>query len=99
MQQRAAKQQPLTRPSDNSGVTASLRNRSTSLAGHAVMARAVGHKRKVQTSKLAKFDDDGDEIEIPDEFAAVDRYLQTKPGSEAALAALAAWRAEKRRQS
>ena len=94
MQARAAKGQPLTQPGDNAGVTASLRNRSTSLAGHAVLARAVGHKRKLQTSKLAKFDDDGDEIEIPDEFAAVDRYLATKPGSAAALAALAAWRAK-----
>jgi len=45
--------------------------------------------------RLSKLlDVDGDEIEVPDEFAAVDRYLATKPGSEAALAALAAWRAE-----
>lgn len=96
MQRRREKQMPLAVPADQASVTKSIRARGQKTAkdGHRILARAVGHKRKTQTTKEARFDEEGDEIESWHQFAAVDQYLETEPGSHAAAMALAAWRRE-----
>lgn len=91
MQQRAERGEPLAQMDDQEQVTASIKKRhaKTGQNGHTVLARSVGHKQKVQVSKIANFDDDGDEIERLTDFTLIDRYLDTKPGTQAALLALA----------
>lgn len=96
MQQRAAKGIPLAVQSDQPAVTQSIAGRfkKTAKDGFRVMARTIGHKKKCQSTKEARFDDEGEAIEEWHQFAAVDRYLATEPGSQAAAVAMRAWRQE-----
>lgn len=83
MQKRVAREQPLAVAADQPLVVDSVRER--------VMERALG-KKKFQATRDAKYDDDGDEIEVETDWTLIDRYLATPLGSPAAGAALAMWR-------
>lgn len=78
MQQRPARGEPLAGLADQPAVTKSIgeRGKKTSKHGFTVLARSVGHKSKQQKAREAKFDDDGEEIEVWHPFAALDRYLE-----------------------
>lgn len=78
MQRRAARQEPLAQPADNHAVTRSIAERGVSKRG--------------KPTREAQFDDEGEAIELPNEFSLVDAYLATPIGSAAARAALARWK-------
>ena len=94
MQQRAECGEPLAQRADSDGVTASIQRRGKKVAknGYFVAARAVGQgsKNKTQTTREARFDDDGEEYEKVDEFTLIDAYLDTRPGTRAAAETLSA---------
>lgn len=81
MQRRAAEHEPLSQPTDQPVVTADVQSRARGRYakidkdGFRVMARTIGHKSKTQSSKEAKFNEDGDEIEDVGQFTLLDRYL------------------------
>ena len=98
MQGRAARGVPLAEASDQPLVTEGIRITARGRYAkpgkdaHTVRARSVGRKSKVQKTKDARFDDEGDEIETPHEFSLIDQYLATEIGSQAAAKAMAEWR-------
>lgn len=89
MQARAARGETLSQPSDQAGVTESIRRRHASQRkdGMHVASRIA----RTGTSE-ARFDDDGEPLERSTEWSAADRYLATQPGTREARAALRLWR-------
>lgn len=97
MQKRADAGEPLAVPSDQADIRESIENRARHKSqrrdGVHTAARTVGSRSK-QTAE-SKFDEDGEEIEKAGEFVAVDRYLSTTPGTQAAAEALQLWKSQR----
>jgi hypothetical protein len=100
MQGRAERGEQLAQAADQDGVTASIKRQhvKTSKNGYSTQGRKVGVRSKKQNrlqNADSRFDEGGESIEKPSEFACCDRDLATNPGSQAAADALRIWKAER----
>lgn len=96
MLDRASRSESLSQAIDQPGVTESIRSRHASqrMDGIHTAARSVG-SRPSTVSAESRFDENGEPIEKASDFAAMDRYLGTRPGTESAAHALRIWRDER----
>lgn len=90
MQDRLTRNEPLATLADQSQVARSIQRRYTA------RARSVGLGGKPLSKDSApRFDEDGEPLESFNSFAACDRYLATKIGTEEARHALRLWMMER----
>ena len=93
MQDRLSRNEPLATLDDQPQVSQSIQRRYTA------RARVLGLGGKPPArDKESRFDEDGEPLDDRNEFDAVDRYLATRPGTEAAAHALRIWKMQRGHQ-